>query len=68
MGKGGTHNDSSLINKLSEKSEKLKNDLLSKSVRRIYNYKTSGKVEYDEFYFKKSKPIIDETDKVLAQH
>lgn len=61
-------NDSSLIKELSDKSEKLKNDLLSKSVRRIYNYKTSGKVEYDEFYLKKSKPIIDEIDKVLAQH
>ncbi|WKZ14286.1 MAG: hypothetical protein QY317_10255 [Candidatus Jettenia caeni] len=42
--------------------------LMCKSVRRIYNYKTSGKVEYDEFYLKKSKPIIDEIDKVLAQH
>ena len=41
---------------------------MEKSVRRIYNYKTSGKVEYDEYYMKKSKPIIDQIDTVLAQH
>jgi hypothetical protein len=29
---------------------------------------TSGRVEYDEFYMKLSKPIIDEIDKVLAKH
>jgi hypothetical protein len=32
-------------------------------------YKTTGNnVIYDEYYPKKSKPIIDEIDKVLAQH
>jgi len=31
-------------------------------------YKTTGKVEYDEYFPKKSKHIIDEIDKVLAQH
>ena len=31
-------------------------------------YKTSGRVEYDEFYLKESKSIIDEIDRVLAQH
>jgi hypothetical protein len=40
----------------------------AKSRRRIYNYVTSGRVEYDEFYMKLSKPIIDEIDKVLAKH
>jgi hypothetical protein len=39
-----------------------------KSRRRIYVYKTTGEVEYDEFYMKLSKPIIDEIDKVLARH
>ena len=38
------------------------------SVRRVYNYQASGRVEYDEFYMKLSKPIIDEIDKVLAKH
>jgi len=33
------------------------------------HYKTTGNdVVYDEYYPKKSKPIIDEIDKVLAEH
>ena len=48
--------------------EKLEKDMQNKSKRRIYHYKTSGRVEYDEFYLKLSKPIIDEIDKVLAKH
>ena len=40
----------------------------AKSKRRVYHYKTSGRVEYDEFYLKESKPIIDKIDRVLAQH
>jgi len=36
--------------------------------RKSTYYKTTGKVEYDEYYPKKSKPIIDEIDKVLAEH
>ena len=43
-------------------------DIKEKSRRRIYVYKTSGRVEYDEFYLKESKSIIDEIDRVLAQH
>lgn len=49
-------------------SDRLAKDMQLKSVRRVYNYKTSGRVEYDEFYMKLSKPIIDEIDKVLAKH
>ena len=49
-------------------SKWLSEDMRRNSVRRVYNYKTSGRVEYDEFYMKKSKPIIDEIDKVLAKH
>lgn len=40
----------------------------TKSKRRVYIYKTTGRVEYDEFYMKLSKPIIDEIDTVLARH
>jgi len=43
-------------------------DLKANALRRVYQYKTSGRVEYDEFYPKKSKHIIDEIDRVLAQH
>lgn len=38
------------------------------SKRRVYVYEAAGKVEYDEFYPDKSKPIIDEIDTVLAGH
>ncbi len=51
-----------------ELSKKLQMDMQAKSKRRVYNYKTSGRVEYDEFYLKLSKPIIDEIDRVLAKH
>ena len=53
---------------LSEKNAKLTKDVLGKSRRRVYVYKSTGRVEYDEFYMKLSKPIIDEIDKVLAKH
>ncbi len=49
-------------------ADKLAKDMQRKCVRRVYNYKASGRVEYDEFYMKLSKPIIDEIDKVLAKH
>jgi hypothetical protein len=59
--------------------EKLKKSLiyLGKEISKNYKknafrketqYKNTGKVIYDEFYPKKSKHIIDEIDKVLAQH
>ncbi len=47
---------------------KLEADMQARSKRRVYNYKTTGRVEYDEFYLKLSKSIIDEIDRVLAQH
>ena len=55
-------------NEICKEAKKLATDMQNKSVRRVYNYKTSGRVEYDEFYMKLSKPIIDEIDKVLAKH
>ncbi len=44
------------------------NDLQKHSIRRAIPYKATGLVEYDEFYPRYSKPIIDEIDRVLAQH
>ena len=38
------------------------------SKRRVYHYKTTVRVEYDEFYMRISKPIIDEIDSVSARH
>ena len=49
-------------------SQELEADMQAASKRRVYNYKTTGRVEYDEFYMKLSKPIIDEIDRELAKH
>ena len=49
-------------------SVELEKDMASKTKRRVYNYRTTGRLEYDEFYLKQSKPIIDEIDRVLAEH
>lgn len=53
---------------LEKLSDILSKDMISNSVRRVYFYKTSGRVEYDEFYMKCSKNILDEIDKILAKH
>ena len=45
----------------------LMEDLSKKSGRKIANYKSTGMVEYAEFYPKKSKAIIDAIDSVLAE-
>ena len=55
-------------NKLKELAKELMKDLQANSERKECNYKTTGKVIYDEYYPRLSKPIIDEIDHVLAQH
>ena len=54
--------------RLSELTEKLMSDLKQHAQRKECFYKTTGKVIYDEFNLKYSKPIIDEINCVLAQH
>jgi hypothetical protein len=49
-------------------STNLMNGYRKNSKERMYVYKTTGVVVYDEFYPKLSKSIIDEIDWVLAQH
>ena len=49
-------------------SDRLMWDYIKNSRQRTYVYKTTGRVVYDEFYPKLSKPIIDEIDCVLARH
>jgi len=49
-------------------SQGLMNDYREHMVRKEAQYKATGKVIYDEFYPKHSKPIIDEIDRVLARH
>ncbi len=53
---------------LAEINDRLSEDMIRQSCRRTYVYKATGKVEYDEFYMKLSKSIIDEIDTVLARH
>ena len=43
-------------------------DLKQHKYRKEAHYKATGKVIYDEFYPKYSKSIIDEIDRILAQH
>ena len=61
-------NNEKIAAELSKIYKNLKNDLIKKSERRVYNYKTSGRVEYDEYYVKKSKLIIDEIDLALGDY
>ena len=53
---------------LSAIGERLMADYQIHAVRKEAYYKATGKVVYDEFYPRHSKPIIDEIDRVLAQH
>jgi hypothetical protein len=46
----------------------LMRDMKQHKQRKHCQYKTTGKVVYDEFYPKNSKSIIDKIDTVLAQH
>jgi hypothetical protein len=53
---------------LSGIKSQLMDDLQEHSIRRTIPYKATGLVQYDEFYPRHSKPIIDEIDRVLARH
>jgi len=57
-----------LANLLEKLETKLMKSFIANSKRKSVTYKGSGKVEYDEFNIKFSKPIIDEIDRVLAEH
>ena len=64
----GLTNEDSGTQEIALISGRLMEDMVAKSRRRVYVYKTSGRVEYDEFYLKDSKSIIDDIDLVLAKH
>ncbi len=49
-------------------SDDLMMDLRRHAQRKETYYQTTGRVVYDEFYPRHSKPIIDEIDRLLAQH
>jgi hypothetical protein len=46
----------------------LMKDLKKKANMKVANYKSTGRVEYEEYHPSRSKHIIDEIDKVLAKH
>jgi len=65
----GLERMSPLIKKeLATVSRSLMEDYKSHTYRKEAYYKTTGRVIYDEFYPRLSKPIIDEIDRVLAIH
>ena len=60
--------DDTMKQSLSELAADLMQDLRHHAQRKETNYKTTGRVVYDEFFPRHSKPIIDKIDRVLAQH
>lgn len=48
--------------------KRLMNSYLLNSERKYVSYKGSGNVEYDQFSVKKSKSLIDEIDRILAEY
>ena len=60
--------DEAIKQTLSGLSTDLMQDLKHHAQRKETNYKTTGRVVYDEFYPRRSKPIIDKIDLLLAKH
>lgn len=53
---------------LSSLCDELMRDLKRNSKVKVAYYKSTGRIEYDEYYVYKSKHIIDKIDHVLAKH
>ncbi|MDI6769027.1 MAG: Eco57I restriction-modification methylase domain-containing protein [Anaerolineales bacterium] len=53
---------------LAKLCESLMDEYQKSSVRKETEYQTTGRVVYDEYYPRYSKPIIDEIDRALARH
>ena len=53
---------------LTTQAKQLMDDYKQRSRRKSAIYRTSGRVEYDEFYPRKSKVLIDQIDSILACH
>ena len=54
--------------RLTRLTDELMENFKSHRKRKETRYKTTGKVIYDEFDQKPSKPIVDKIDRVLAEH
>lgn len=57
-----------IIAKLNDLGVSLMNDYQEKSIVKTCEYKNTGMVKYQEFKPRLSKPIVDQIDRVLAQH
>ena len=57
-----------ICNDLTSQANRLMDDYKHRSRRKTALYRSTGRVEYDEFYPRKSKAIIDEIDSILARH
>ena len=57
-----------LLVELNQLARRLMDDLKENSQIKIRVFKATGKAELQEFSVAKSKPIIDEIDRVLARH
>ena len=64
----GNLGDSKNGDELIKLAKSLMRDMKSNSTRLKAEYVATGKVEYDQFYPRKSKEIMDEIDRVLARH
>jgi hypothetical protein len=51
-----------------ELNKRLMVDLKANAERKTIRTRDGDEIEYDEFFGWKSKPIIDESDRVLAEH
>ena len=60
--------DKEKLTQLSEIAVELMADFRYHATRKETNYRTTGKVVYDEFYPRRSKSIIDKIDRVFADH
>ncbi|MDW8243535.1 MAG: hypothetical protein RMJ88_10020 [Thermogemmata sp.] len=65
---GASQMDQQLKQELSYWCEELMHDYRHHTIRKECQYKTTGRVSYDEFYPRHSKEIIDKIDCILAQH
>jgi hypothetical protein len=64
----GGADDSAIAAALTTAAKALIRDLKANSVRLKAEYVATGRVEYDQFYPRRSKTFVDEIDVVLAKH
>ena len=65
---GFSHMKKDIKDKLVELCQELMEDLNHNKIRKVTNGARNGRVEFDEFKPKPSKPIFDKIDALLAEH